>query len=60
MKTLTALKRRIPRNVLKVLVVVEVMATVELLTHEPAAVAGAFAVVTSLLYRATAMRCFGR
>jgi hypothetical protein len=61
MKTLKTLKNRIPSSVLKVLVVGEVMGVVELLTHEPAAVAGAFATtVAALYYRRPARHCLGR
>lgn len=55
------LKNRIPSNVLKALVVAEVMGVVEVLTHEPGAVAGAFATtVAALYYRRPAKHCVGR
>jgi hypothetical protein len=61
METLKRLKNRIPSSVVKVLLVAEVLAAVEVLTHEPAAVAGAFATtVAALYYRRPARRCLGR
>lgn len=58
MKTL---KSRIPSNLPKLLVVAAVLGAVALLTHEPAAVAGAFATtVAALYYRRPESRCLGR
>ena len=59
MKTLISLTNRIPSDVLKLLVVAAVMAAVEVLTHERAAVAGAFATtVAALYYRRPTRNCF--
>jgi hypothetical protein len=44
------LKSRIPAGVLKTLTVIAVMGVVELLTHEPAAVAGAFGTTVAALH----------
>jgi hypothetical protein len=56
-----SLNSRMPSSVLKALVVAAVMTTVELLTHEPAAVAGAFATtVAALWYGRPARHCLGR
>jgi hypothetical protein len=56
-----ALKNRSPSRVLKVIVVGEVMAVVEVLTHEPGAVAGAFAAtLAALWYRRPARHCLSR
>jgi hypothetical protein len=55
------MKNPIPDNVLKVLVVVEVMGAAEVLTHEPGAVAGAFATtLAALWYRLPVESCLGR
>jgi hypothetical protein len=60
METLKTPKSRIPTIVLKALLIIAVVAAVEVLTHEPGAVVGAFAAVTAALYHRSGRRCFGR